>query len=62
MNTVAQTARRLGVSQSFIRKLIVQRRIEFVRIGRCLRIPQDAIEGLVAAGSSKNSSVNGEGR
>jgi excisionase family DNA binding protein len=61
MRTVAQTAQFLGISPSFVRKLISQHRIEFVRFGRCVRIPQNAIENLVLAGAIKNAG-HGEAR
>ena len=44
-----QAAERLGTSPRFIRRLIAERRIGFVKLGRPIRIPMSAIEEFVAA-------------
>ncbi len=49
--TVDQVAERLGTSVSFPRRLIGQRRIRFVRIGRHVRIPESALAEFIAAGT-----------
>ncbi len=49
--TVDQAAERLGTSVRFPRRLIVERRITFVRVGRHVRIPEDAIDELIDAGT-----------
>lgn len=49
--TVEQAAERLGTSVRFPRRLIAERRITFVRIGRHVRIPESAIERMIAAGT-----------
>jgi excisionase family DNA binding protein len=45
--TVAEAAQRLGTwetgGERFPRRLIAQRRIRFVRVGRLVRIPESAI-------------------
>ena len=48
--TVTQTAELLGTSERFPRRLIAERRIRFVRIGRHVRIPETALREYVAAG------------
>ncbi len=48
--TVAQAAELLGTSQRFPRRLIAERRIRFVRIGRHVRIPEAALREFIAAG------------
>jgi excisionase family DNA binding protein len=48
--TVDQAAERLGTSVRFPRRLIAERRITSVRVGRHVRIPEAAIEQLIAAG------------
>ena len=45
--TVDQAAERLGTSPSFPRKLITERRITFVKVGRCVRIPAASLEAYV---------------
>lgn len=47
--TVAEAAEVLGTSERFPRRLIAERRIRFVRVGRHVRIPQTAIEEYVVA-------------
>ena len=42
---------RLGTTTRFPRRLIAERRIRFVRLGRHVRIPESAIEEFVEAGT-----------
>ncbi len=49
--TVAQAAKVLGTTDRFPRRLIAQRRIRFVRVGRHVRIPEQALEDFIKAGS-----------
>jgi excisionase family DNA binding protein len=46
--TVAQAAELLGTSDSFPRGLIAERKIRFVRVGRCVRIPESAIAEYIS--------------
>ena len=48
--TVAQAAEILGTTERFPRRLIEQRRIRYVRIGRHVRIPESALADYIAAG------------
>jgi excisionase family DNA binding protein len=48
--TVEEAADRLGTSVRFIRRLIAERRIAYVRIGRHVRIAEADLASLVAAG------------
>jgi excisionase family DNA binding protein len=48
--TVAQAAELLGTTERFPRRLIAERRIQFVRIGRYVRIPESALREFIAAG------------
>jgi excisionase family DNA binding protein len=48
--TVGQTAELLGTSQRFPRRLIAERRIRFVRLGRHVRIPESALRAFITAG------------
>jgi excisionase family DNA binding protein len=47
--SVEQTAELLGTTSRFPRRLIAERRIRFVRVGRHVRITESAIEEYVAA-------------
>jgi len=49
--TVDAAADRLSTSSRFIRRLIAERRIEFVRVGRHVRISETALAAFVAAGT-----------
>jgi|LNFM01.2.fsa_nt_gb excisionase family DNA binding protein len=51
--TVNEAANRLAVTPSAIRRRILERRIAFVKIGRCVRIPESAIELLISDGYSE---------
>lgn len=48
--TVAEVAERLGTSERFPRRLIEERRITFVRLGRKVRIPESVLNDFIAAG------------
>ncbi|WP_160051139.1 excisionase family DNA-binding protein [Nocardiopsis sp. FR26] len=48
--TVAQAAERLNTSERYPRRLIEERRITFVRVGRHVRIPEGALEEFITAG------------
>ena len=48
--TVVQVAELLGTSERFPRRLIAERRIAFVHVGRHVRIPESAIRDYIAAG------------
>ena len=48
--TVAEAAERLRTSERFPRRLISERRIRFVRVGRHVRIPESALQEFIAAG------------
>ncbi|MDO5698716.1 MAG: excisionase family DNA-binding protein [Dermatophilus congolensis] len=46
---VVQAAERLGTTERFPRRLIAERRIRFVHVGRHVRIPESAIAEFIAA-------------
>ena len=48
--TVAQVAELLGTTERFPRRLITERRIRFVHVGRHVRIPVSAVGEFIAAG------------
>ena len=48
--TVEAAAVRLSTSPRFIRRLIAERRIEFVRIGRHVRLSESALTDFIEAG------------
>ncbi|MGS2587902.1 excisionase family DNA-binding protein [Streptomyces hebeiensis] len=47
--TVQQVAERLGTGVRFARRLIEERRIEYVKVGRHVRIPERVIDAYVMA-------------
>jgi excisionase family DNA binding protein len=57
--TVAQAAELLGTSERFPRRLIAERRIEFVRVGRHVRIPESALAAFIDAGRIPPVTVTG---
>jgi excisionase family DNA binding protein len=57
--TVAQAAELLGTSGRFPRRLIAERRIEFVRVGRHVRIPESALAAFIDAGRIPLVTVTG---
>jgi excisionase family DNA binding protein len=48
--TVAEVAELISTTERFPRRLIAERRIRFVRVGRHVRIPESAVRELIAAG------------
>jgi excisionase family DNA binding protein len=48
--TVDEAAERLGTSVRFVRRLIAERRIAYVRVGRHVRIAEADLASFVAAG------------
>ena len=47
--TVRQVADRLGTTERFPRRLIEERRIEFVRLGRHVRIAESVLDAYIVA-------------
>ena len=48
--TVSQAAELLGTSERFPRRLIAERRIAFVKLGRHVRISESALAEFITAG------------
>jgi excisionase family DNA binding protein len=48
--TVAEAAKLLKTSERFPRRLIAERRIRFIKVGRFVRIPKSALRDLIADG------------
>jgi excisionase family DNA binding protein len=48
--TVESAAERLNTKPRFIRRLIAERRIEFVKVGRFVRISESALADFIEAG------------
>jgi excisionase family DNA binding protein len=48
--TVEEAAGRLGTSTRFVRRLIFERRIAFVKVGRHVRISPADLDAFIAAG------------
>ncbi|HXX76252.1 MAG TPA: helix-turn-helix domain-containing protein [Nitrospiraceae bacterium] len=47
--SVTEVATRLGLKPATIRRLILERRIPYVKLGRAVRIPVEAVEAMIAA-------------
>ncbi|MFF4229803.1 excisionase family DNA-binding protein [Streptomyces sp. NPDC001820] len=56
--TVGQAAEFLGTTDRFPRRLIAERRIVFVRVGRHVRIPESALASFVDAHTVQPIAVN----
>ena len=48
--SVEQAAERLGTSVRFVRRLVFERRIAFVKVGRHVRICPTDLDAFIAAG------------
>lgn len=51
MLTVEEVAEWLGVARGFVYRLIHERRIEFVKVGRHVRIAQSVVQDFISAGT-----------
>ncbi|WP_298455293.1 excisionase family DNA-binding protein [uncultured Cellulomonas sp.] len=49
--TVVEAGEVLGTGERFVRRLITERRIRFVRVGRHVRIPESALREFIDAGT-----------
>ena len=47
MLRITEAAERLGIGRSMIYELIVRGELEVVRVGRCARIPAEALDDYV---------------
>ena len=47
--TVDQAAELLGTKERFVRRLVAERRITLVHVGRYVRIPESAVEDYIEA-------------
>ena len=48
--TVAQAGDYLGTGERFIRRLVTERRIAFVKLGRHVRLQRSALDAFIEAG------------
>jgi excisionase family DNA binding protein len=48
--TLSEVAAILGTSERFPRRLITERRIEFVKVGRHVRIRESVLDDFIASG------------
>ena len=48
--TIAEAADRLNVKRRYIKHLLYERRLDRVKIGKLVRIPEAAIVNLIASG------------
>ncbi|HKE98419.1 MAG TPA: excisionase family DNA-binding protein [Actinomycetes bacterium] len=51
--TVEEVAVRLGTKVRFVRRLVAERRISYVKVGRYVRIRSSDLDAFVAAGLVK---------
>lgn len=56
--TVLQAADALALKPATIRKMILQRRLPVVRIGRSVRIKQADVEGIIRQGYKRTVELN----
>lgn len=59
---VDQAAELLGTGERFVRRLIAERRITYVHVGRHVRIPESAIEEYISARTVQPLARRGRGR
>jgi len=57
--TLQEAADRLGTSVRFVRRLVFERRIPFVKVGRHVRIAASDLDAFIAAGRIEAGSLPG---
>jgi excisionase family DNA binding protein len=57
--TPQEAADQLGTSLRFVRRLIFERRIPFIRVGRDVRIAASDLDAFIAAGRVEAGSLPG---
>jgi excisionase family DNA binding protein len=60
--TVAEVAELLSTTERFPRRLIAERRIRFVRVGRHVRIPESALQDFIKDGQVEPANRSRRGR
>lgn len=58
--SVPEVAERLGTTQRFPRRLIAERRIVFVKVGRHVRIPESALNAYIERRTTQPRTGTGE--
>lgn len=53
--TIGEAAKQLAISPPTLRAWIWHRRIDFVRVGRAVRIKQETVDALVEAGTVRSA-------
>jgi excisionase family DNA binding protein len=49
--TAKQAAEKMGVGERMVRRLVAERRIEFIKVGKHVRISEEAIQQFLLAGT-----------
>jgi excisionase family DNA binding protein len=57
-----EVADRLGTSLRFVRRLVLERRIPFIKVGRHVRIATSDLEAFIAAGRVEAGSLPSSAR
>jgi excisionase family DNA binding protein len=57
MLTVKEAAEQLGTSERFVRRLILERRIAYTKLGRHVRISASDLDAFIAAGRVEASTM-----
>jgi excisionase family DNA binding protein len=60
--TPQEAADRLGTSLRFVRRLVLERRIPFIKVGRHVRIATSDLDAFIAAGRVEAGSVPNSAR
>jgi excisionase family DNA binding protein len=60
--TPQEAADRLGTSLRFVRRLVLERRIPFIKVGRHVRIAASDLDAFIAAGRVEAGSLPSSAR
>jgi excisionase family DNA binding protein len=59
--TIPEVAEILRTGERFVRRLVAERRITVVRVGRHVRIPASAVDAFITAGTEEPMSLRWRG-
>jgi len=57
--TVNEVAERLNVTVRWVRRAVFEGRLEVIKLGRLIRVPEQSVEALIAAGRINRRPVRG---
>jgi excisionase family DNA binding protein len=57
--TIPEFAEHLRVTVAMVRRMVLEKRVSIIKIGRLVRVPHSELERLIAEGTRPATPVNG---